>query len=298
MILILMFIIIDYDILSVWPSLSADTLRRLHSMLLEQPHLTVQHKEILASHFGVERKHMENFLNWRVACLRPEDSHLPKELTDDDIMDMDELPEPQTHLPTPAGSTSPEPLHRKTPLFPSLMHSHPPSPLDAIPSASGERVSGWPTSPGSTPKSYLQSPPLHVSPNTSPSHQANALAITDLASPPHDRLCHAKPIQRLPASPSALPNAPSGVVDADAGRMTSVIGQENSTPALATTGSTAAPVKPAAAADASSGPRTLRELEEAYAPTYARIERFLQAVRRGRCAHVGLTPEILNEIEG
>jgi len=285
-----MFIIIDYNILSVWPSLSADTLRRLHTMLLEQPHLTVQHKEILASHFGVERKHMENFLNWRVACLRPEDSHLPKELADDDIMDMDEPPEPQTHLPTPAGSTSPEPLHRKTPLFPSQMHPHPPSPLDTIPSAPDERVSGWPTSPGSTPKSYLRSPPPHVSPNTSP-HQAHALAISHLASPPHDRLCHAKPIQRLPASPSALPNTPSGV--ADAGRMTSVIGQEKSTPALA---SAAAPVKPAAA-DASPGPRTLRELEEAYAPTYARIERFLENVRRGKCAHVGLTPEMLNEIE-
>jgi hypothetical protein len=75
--------------------------------------------------------------------------------------------------------------------------------------------------------------------------------------------------------------------------MTSVIGQEISTPALA---SAAAPVKPAAA-DASPGPRTLRELEEAYAPTYARIERFFQDVRRGKCAHVGLTPEMLNEIE-
>lgn len=235
---------------------------------------------------------MENFLNWRVACLRREDSHSPKELTDDDIMDVDEPPELQTHLPTPAGSTSPEPLHRKTPLVPSQMQSHLPSPVDTTPSASGESVSGWPTSPGSTPKSYLRSPPLHVSPNTSPPHQANALAITHLPSPPHDRLCHAKPIQRLPASSSALPNTPSGV--ADAGQMTSVIGQENSTPALA---SAAAPVKPAAA-HASPCPRTLREFEEAYAPTYARIERFLQNVRRGRCAHVGLTPELLNEIEG
>ena len=285
-----------FYILLVWPSLSADVLRRLHSMLLEQPHLTVQHKEILASHFGVERKHVENFLNWRVACLLHPghgDSHVSKEFVDDDIMDLDEPPEPRTHLPTPAGSTSPEPLHRKTPLVCSQMHSHPPSPLDTIPSASGARASGWPPSPGSTtPKSYLRSPPLHVSSNTS-LYQANAMSITHLASPPHDRLAHAKPIQRFPASSSALPNTPSEV--ADAGRMTSVIGQENNpTPALA---SAAAPAKPAVT-DASPGPRTLREFEEAYASTYARIERFLQDVRCGKCAHIGLTPEMLNEIEG
>jgi hypothetical protein len=44
-------------------------------------------------------------------------------------------------------------------------------------------------------------------------------------------------------------------------------------------------------------PRTLREFEEAYAPTYARIERFLQSVERGHCAHIGLTPEMLKAIQ-
>jgi hypothetical protein len=260
-------------------------------MLLEQPHLSVQHKEILARHFGVERKHMENFLNWRVACLHPGDNHVSRDLADNDIMDIDEPPSPRTHLPTPAGSTSPEPLHRKTPIVRSQMS--PQSPLDAISSPSSSRASGCPPSPlaAYTLESYFRSP-LGVSPNTTPIHiQANSVAITHISSSPHDRLSHAKPIQRIPPSSTALPTTPSG--SGDAGRMTSEIGQENSAPALA---SVATPIKPAAA-DASPIPCTLREFEEAYAPTYARIERFLQDVRRGKCAHVGLTPEMLNQIE-
>jgi len=69
-------------------------------------------------------------------------------------------------------------------------------------------------------------------------------------------------------------------------------GQEIRSPGVAS----AAAVKPPGATT-SAVPRTLRELEEAYAPTYARIERFLEDVGRGKYARVGLTPEMLNEIK-
>lgn len=112
--------------------------------------------------------------------------------------------------------------------------------------------------------------------------------ISHLSSPPHEKLSHVKPIQRLPPTLSALQNTPSGDID----RMDTVVGQETRSPGLAS----AAAVKPPGATT-SAAPRTLRELEEAYAPTYARIERFLEDVGRGKYAHVGLTPEMLNEIK-
>lgn len=268
-------------------------------MLLELPHITIQHQEMLASHFGVERKHVETFLNWRVAYVRPENNrvwgedlqrerkHLSSTVTDDDIMDVDDPSEPRVHLPTPAGSTSPEPLPFKTPFVHAQMH-HQPS-VDASPSAFVEHGSGGLRSAGFMLGSYLQSPisPLCGLPSTTP-HQTNSLATTHLPSPSHDQLFHAQPIQLLPPSLSRLSIMPSG----NPGRVTSGTGQKNRSRPLAS----AVPVKPPQA-DGPPIPRTLRQFEEAYAPTYARFERFLQDVGRGKCAHVGLTPEMLNEIK-
>ena len=234
-------------------------------MLLQQSQIKVQHKDILASHFGVERKHVENFLNWRVALLHPE----PQD------MDVDEPSEPRPHLPTPASSISPEPLYREMPFIHAQMHSQPPA--DTSPSTSGGHILGCPI-PGSVLESHLpSSPPLRIPSNMSP-HQTNSHMIPLPSSPPHEKLSHAKPIQRLPPTLSALQNTPSGDTD----RMT--------------LGASAAAVKPLGAIT-SAVPRTLREFEDAYAPTYARIERFLQDVGRGKYAHVGLSPEMLHEIK-
>ena len=243
-------------------------------MLLQQPQITVQQKELLASHFGVERKHLETFLSWRVACLHPEPQ------------DMDEPSERRPHLPTPASSISPEPLCREMPLIHAQMHHQPPAVTS--PTSPGGLVPGCPSIPGSILESHLpSSPPLHIPSSMSP-HQTNSLMISHLSSPPSEKLSHAKPIQRLPPKLSALPNTPSG----DTNRMTLGTGQETRSPGLA---SAAAVKRPDAIASA--GPRTLRELEDAYAPTYARIERFLQDVGRGKYARVGLTPEMLKEVK-
>jgi hypothetical protein len=287
----------------VWPSLSADTLRRLHNMLLEQPHTTVQHKEILASHFGVEIKHVENFLNWRVACLHPEpgDSHVwreedpprghdplsPAAAGGDNIMDLDEPPEP--HLPTPAGSTSPEPLYRKRPLVPIQMHYQPP--VEANPSACNEHgPSCWPPSPSSILESSFPSPlsPLRIlsNANATPHHVNSPATMTHNPSSPRNQLSHAQPIRHLPLSFSALPKAPSG----DASGVTSGTGQKDQTHVPVTRAAVEPPQ-----AGASPVPRTLRELEEAYAPAYMRIEQFLRNVGNGKCAHVGLMPDMLND---
>ena len=243
-------------------------------MLLQQPQITVQQKELLASHFGVERKHVENFLSWRVACLHRE------------LQDMDEPSEPLAYLPTPASSISPEPLCREMPLIHAQMHHQPLA--DTSPTSSGRLVPGCHPTPGSVLESHLpSSPPLHIPSNMSP-HQTNSLMISHLSSPPREKLSHAKPIQRLPPTLSALPNTPSG----DTNRMTLGTGQETRSPGLAS----AAVVKPPGASS-SAAPRTLRELEDAYAPTYARIDRFLQDVGRGKYARVGLTPEMLKEVK-
>ena len=241
-------------------------------MLLQQPQITDQHKEMLASHFGVERKHLENFLNWRVAFLHREPQ------------DMDEPSESRPHLPTPASSISPEPLHREMPLIHAQMHHQPPA--DTSTNSPGGLFPGYPPIPGSVLESHLaSSPPLHI-PSNMPPHQANSLMMSHLSSPPRERLSHAKPIQRSPQTSSVLPNTPSG----DTGRMT--LGTGIGSPGLAS----AAAVKPPGAI-ASAVPRTLRELEEAYGPTYARIERFLQDVGRGKYTQVGLTPEMLKEVK-
>ncbi|KAI0295292.1 hypothetical protein BC826DRAFT_291938 [Russula brevipes] len=261
----------------LWPSLSADTLHRLHTMLLEQPHLTVQHKELLANHFGVERKHVENFIHWRVACLHTEDGHpsredvqrghktLPPILTDEGVTEMNEATDPHAHLPTPAGTISPEPVHRRT-SFISHADTHSPPSVDTSPLSPGKYgpLAGWPPSPspGST---HLPSPP------------------------PHDqRPSHAKPALVSPPSPPGPQNVPS-----EDPRPTR---QDDRLHALT---NAAAPKMPAQAPAAPPLPipRTLREFEEAYAPTYARIELFLQRVERGHCAHIGLTPEMLKAIQ-
>ena len=78
----------------------------------------------------------------------------------------------------------------------------------------------------------------------------------------------------------------------DTSSTTPTTGQEDSGRAPAG----AAPSKPPQAS-ASPAPRTLRDFEEAYAPTYARIEQFLRNVERGKYAHIGLTPEMLKETE-
>ncbi|KAI0002293.1 hypothetical protein BJV74DRAFT_47019 [Russula compacta] len=290
----------------MWPSLSADTLHRLHNMLLEQPHLTAQHRDILASHFGVERKHVENFIKWRVAYSHPENSPqrghrpLPSTLTDDDIMDMDELSDPQAHLPTPAGSISPEPVYGTTPFARAQMHSRPSIDTMSPLVSGGEHRFSWPHSPGSITSifdSYLHphtSSPLRTTSNSAPSSQANTPVVTthfpSPPSPEHLSRSPAKPTQFSPSSLSALPTMLSS--SGDASSTTPNTGQEDSGRALAG----AAPSKPPQAS-ASPAPRTLREFEEAYAPTYARIEQFLRNVERGKYAHIGLTPEMLKELE-
>jgi hypothetical protein len=240
-------------------------------MLLQQSQIKVQHKEMLASHFGVERKHVENFLNWRVAFLHPEQQ------------DMDEPSGPQPHLPTPASSISPEPLYREMPPIHAQMRHQPPA--NTSPSTSSGLVPGCPPIPEPVLESHFpSSPPLHIPSNMSP-HRTNSLMISHLSSPPHEKLSHVKPIQRLPPTRSALQSTPSGDTDG----INAGAGQEIRSPGLAS----AAAVRPPGTTSAV--PRTLRELEEAYAPTYARIERFLEDVGRGKYARVGLTPEMLNE---
>jgi hypothetical protein len=44
-------------------------------------------------------------------------------------------------------------------------------------------------------------------------------------------------------------------------------------------------------------PHSLSEFEEAYAPAYERIERFLKDVESNKYVHVGLTPEMLKQIK-
>jgi len=190
---------------------------------------------------------------------------------------MDEPSGPQPHLPTPASSISPEPLYREVPLIHAQMRHQPPA--DTSPSTSGGLVPGCPPIPESVLESrFPSSPPLHI-------HRTNSLMISHLSSP-HEKLSNVKPIQRLPPTLSALQSTPSGDTD----RMNAGAGQEIRSPGLAS----AAAVKPPGATT-SAVPRTLCELEEAYAPTYARIERFLEDVGRGKYARVGLTPEMLNE---
>ncbi|KAH9965424.1 hypothetical protein BC827DRAFT_1184598 [Russula dissimulans] len=286
----------------MWPSLSEDTLHRLHDMLLEQPHPTTPHKDILASHFRVERQHVENFINWRVACLHPDGSHphredfhrgrkhLPPIVTDDDAMEEDELSEPRAHLPTPAGSISPEPLHSEPSFVRALVNRRPSINTGSFPSLQGEPES--PHSPVTTTESHSRTrpPPLHTLSHLAPI-QANSPVRTHLPSPPpHHPVSPAKPTHVSPPSPSARPSVPSPSRDVSFPTMTSRTQKDRR--------NRAAPKKsPRSPASAPRVPHTLREFEEAYAPTYARFEWFLQNVERGNCVHVGLTPEMLKSIK-
>jgi len=285
----------------VWPSLSEDTLHRLYNMLLEQPHPTAQHKDILANHFRVERQHVENFINWRVACLpdgsqpRREDlhrgpKHLPPIVTDDDSMEEDELLEPRAHLPTPAGSISPEPLHSEPPFIRALVNRRLSVNSGPFPSLQHEPES--PHSPVTAIETHYRTrpPPLHILSNPSPS-QTNPPLWTYLPSPPpHYPVSPAKPTHVSPPSLSARPNVPSPSRDIMFPTTTSDT-EKGRTNRVAPT------MPPQSPASAPRVPRTLREFEEAYAPTYARIGRFLLNVERGNCAHVGLTPEMLRAIK-
>lgn len=296
--------------LLVWPSLSVEILHRLHTLLLEQPHPTAQHKELLAKHFGVEREHVENFLSWRLACLNNEDNdvwrenfqrgrkQLPTTVFDDDNMEVDELLESQPYLPTPAGSTSPEPVYGMTPFIRAKMGRR--ESLDTGPFAAGEHEPNSPISPGPMIESNSLShrPSLHISPNATPRQTNSPVTTTYFPSPvSHMQRSPTKPTLVSPLSPSqsTRPNAPS----ASSSPRTSNTRQEGrsrtGTHASSSVASIGKPY-PQAPGPATRTPRTLREFEEAYAPTYARIERFLRNVESNKLTHVGLTPEMLKQI--
>ncbi|KAN0125748.1 hypothetical protein V8E52_000955 [Russula decolorans] len=290
----------------MWPSLSVEILHRLHTMLLEQPHPTAQHKELLAKHFGGEREHVEIFISWRLACLNNEDNDvwrensrrahkpLPTTAFDDDNMEVDELSESQPYLPTPAGSTSPEPVYGMTPFIRAKM-GHRES-IATDPFAPGKHEPNSPISPGAMieSKSLSHRPSLHISPNATP-RQVNSPMITSPVS--HIQRSPTKPTLASPLSPSQSTrlNAPSA---ASSPRTSNTRQEGKSLTGTHASSSAASAGKPSpqAPGPATRTPRTLREFEEAYAPTYARIERFLRDVESNKLAHVGLTPEMLKRI--
>ena len=295
--------------LLVWPSLSAEILHRLHTMLLEQPHPTAQHKELLAKHFGVEREHMENFLSWRLAYLTNEDNGvcrensqrgpkpLPTTAFDDDKMEVDEVLESRSYLPTPASSTSPEPVYGMTPFIRAKMVRR--ESLDTGPFDPGEHEPGSPIKPGPMTESnpLPRRPTLHISPNSTP-RQANSPVTTYFPSPiSHMQRSPTKSSLVSPISPSqsTRPNAPSA---ASSPRTSNTRQEGRSRTGTHASGSVASVGKPfpQTPGPATRSPRTPREFEEAYAPTYARIERFLRDVESNKLAHVGLTPEMLKQI--
>lgn len=288
----------------VWPSLSAKILNRLHTMLREQPHPTAQHKELLAKHFGVEREHVESFLSWRLACLNNENNEVSRETSQrgrkqlsttamvDDDMEVDELMELRPYLPTPAGSTSPEPVYGMTPFIRAKMDRR--ESLDKDPFAPGEHEPNSPISPGPMIESNSLSRrlALHIPPNAT---QVDSPMATNFPSPvSHIQRPPTKPTLVSPISPSqsTRPNAPSAASQP----RTSVTRQpgrsRTGTHASSSVASAGKP-SPQAPGPAIRTPRTLCEFEEAYAPTYAGIERFLRAVESNQLTHVGLTPEML-----
>ena len=271
--------------LLVWPSLSAEILHRLHTMLLEQPHPTAQHKELLTKHFGVEREHLENFLSWRLAYLTNEDNGvlrensqrgrkpLPTPAFDDDNMEVDELLESRSYLPTPASSTSPEPVYGMTPFIRAKMVRR--ESLDKGPFDPGEHEPGSSIKPGPMTESNPppRRPALHISPNATPRQAKSPIS----------------------PSQSTRPNAPSA---ASSPRASNTRQEGRSRTGTRASGSVASVGKPYSQTPgpATRSPRTPREFDEAYAPTYARIERFLRDVESNKLAHVGLTPEMLKQI--
>lgn len=290
--------------LLVWPSLSAETMQSLHNMLLEQPHPTAQHKELLAKHFGVEREHVESFISWRIACINNEDEDVWREkfqrgrkplpatsFDDDDNMEVDELLESQPYLPTPASSTSPEPVYGMTPFIRAKMSRR--ESVDTVPS--GEHEPNSPISPGLMIDSLSRRPALHISPNATP-RQAYAPTTTYFPSPvSHIPRSPTKLVSPLSPPQSTCPKAPSA---ASSPRMSHTRQEGSSRAGTHTSNGVASVGKPSRQAPRPSTrpPRTLCEFEEAYAPTYARIERFLRDVESNKLRHVGLTPEMLKQI--
>ncbi|KAI0250075.1 hypothetical protein BJV78DRAFT_619349 [Lactifluus subvellereus] len=270
-------------------------------MLLEQPHLTVQHVELLANHFGVNKKHVEMFIVWRGACLqdcRVGQEHqrrpLPPGASDNDVMDVDEADaqsDGRAHLPTPTGSISPEPVHRKAPAFFVHHRSINPSAVDTSSGAIGRGEVSWPLSPMSAISPHSPSRPLQGSSNPSQAQLdlrgRHSPTINLLPSPPpHERPSNAKPNQLSRTSPSDLPNVlteQAGLSKLGPRQLFRSGAPERSLSALLPS----LPPIPT--------PRTLHELDEAYGPTYARVERILQNIERGKFAHIGLTPEVLKK---
>jgi hypothetical protein len=291
--------------LLVWPSLSVEILHRLHTLLLEQPHPAAPHKELLAKHFSVEKEHVENFLSWRLACLNNEDNDVWREKTQrgrkplptsafDDDMEVDELLESLPYLPTPTSSTSPEPVNGMTPFIRAKMVRQ--KSLDTGHFTPGEHELNSPISLGPTVKSNSLSPrpALQISPNATP-QQVNSPVTTYFPSPVSRSPTEPTLASSLSPSRFARPNAPA----ATSSSRTSITRQEDRSRTGTHTSSSVASVgkpSPQAPGPAPWAPRTLREFEEAYAPTYARIERFLQDVESNKFAHVGLTPEMLKRI--
>ena len=293
--------------LIVWPSLSVETLHRLHTLLLEQPHPTAPHKELLAKHFSVEREHVENFLSWRLACLNNEDNDVWREKTKrgrkplptssfDDDMEVDGLLESQPYLPTPANSTSPEPVNGMTPFIRAKMCRQ--KSLDTGHFIPGEHEPNLPISPGSTVESNSLSPrarpALQISPNATP-QQVNSPVTSYFPSPVSPSPTEPTLVSPLSPSPCARPNAPAATSSSRTSNTRQEGGSRTGTHASSSVASEGKPSQQAPG-PATWAPRTLREFEEAYAPTYARIERFLQDVEANKFAHVGLTPEMLKRI--
>ena len=202
---------------------------------------------------------------------------LPAPFYDDDTMDVDKLLGSRPYLHTPSSSTSPEPVESMTPFIRAKLHNRPT--IETTSFASREHRPSLPASPASIVES--NSPILHVSSNTTHS-QANSPVTTSPTS--HVQQCPTKPTPISPSSssPSAPPNVHTG----------SDTRQEH----RSRTHASVAPVGCSPQAAAPRIPRTLSEFEEAYAPTYERIERFLKDVESNKYAHVGLTPEMLKQI--
>jgi hypothetical protein len=273
-------------------------------MLLEQPHLTIQHVELLANHFSVDNKHTENFIEWRSACLQGCDvgqerrRPLPPSASGNDVSAVDEADVHwRSHLPTPACSTSPEPVHSKSPpLVAHKYYRHHPLSVDTNHVASGGQGVNLPPSPASTISPHFPSCALQGSSNMSPTHanlrgrhSPEPLRVKHLpASSLHERLFSVK-LSQLSSTP---PSDPSEVLtEPSLSRLgkRKQIGSSASIAPLSAHMPSSSPSIPA--------PRTLREFEEAYAPTHARIERFLHNVERGKFAHIGLTPDMLKKTE-
>jgi hypothetical protein len=220
--------------------------------------------------------------------------HLPTTSFDDDKMEVDELMESRSYLPTPVGSTSPEPVYGMTPFIRTKMGRR--ESLDEGPLAQGEHEPNSPISPGPVIESnpLPRRPALNISPNATP-RQADSPVTTYFPSPiSHIQRSPPKPTLVSPLSPSqsTRPNASSA---ASSSRTSDTRLQGRSHTGTRNVASAEKPF-PQAPVPATRAPRTLREFEEAYAPTYAKIERFLRAVESNKLTHVGLTPEMLKHI--